>query len=73
MTRRKKITEKMVEGIYTQNQHKIETIPGYAEGFKRVYDLMEKSMDGKPGEEDQKQLQQALAELYMIEVYGWRP
>jgi hypothetical protein len=66
-----KITEEMVEGIYAQNQHKIETIPGYAEAFKRVYELMKKTMDEeKPTEAEQQQLQQAMAELYVIEMFG---
>ena len=75
MSKRKKITEQAVAGIYAQNQYKIETIPGYAEGYKRVYDLMTKLLepDFVETDKDRDELKRAMAELYIIEHYGGKP
>lgn len=59
------MTEEEVEGIYFEHLHKIETVPGYAEAFKRMYELMRKVMNEEPV--DQKELDEAMVELWLID------
>jgi hypothetical protein len=63
------ITEEMVEGIYVESQHKIETMPGYAEAFKRVQKCFETCIDEdrKLGPDDQE-FAKALLELWLLDM-----
>jgi Zn/Cd-binding protein ZinT len=62
------ITEEMVEGIYAEHQHKIETISGYAEAFQRLYELMHKVMLGE--QVDPKAINEAMLELFLATMVG---
>jgi len=74
MSRRRKnedeITEEMVEGIWAENQYKIENIEGYAAAFERAKNIMLNVVDREPSDQEKQDMANAMAELMFLEMVG---
>jgi hypothetical protein len=62
--------EQEIEGIYAESQYKIENVPGYAEVFKRVKEIMTKfiTIEYCPTEQELAEFDLAMGELMIIEL-----
>ena len=64
------ITEEMVEGIYIEHLHRIETLPGYAEGFERISKLMKRVIDEDKPEPPDDELAHEMMKLHYLVMTG---
>ena len=64
-------TEEVVEGIYVEHLHRIETIPGYAEASERALEAMRRLIDDDkpidPTDTDHP-FSKAIWELYLLSL-----